>query len=59
MRNLLRALTLAVYLALAPSEHDELWAHLDSRPVVVLVVGAPTLPLVAIRRARYVLGVQT
>ena len=42
MRRALRAAMLAVYFALAPSEHESMWAHLDSRPVAVLPVGEPT-----------------
>ena len=46
MRQALRALMVAVYFALAPSEHESMWAHLDSRPVAVLPVGRPTPALV-------------
>lgn len=46
MKRVLRAMMLALYFALAPSEHESMWAHLESRPVAVLPVGEPTPPLV-------------
>lgn len=46
MRRVLRAVMLAVYFALAPSEHETMWAHLDSRPVAILPVGEPTPALI-------------
>jgi len=46
MREALRAVMLAVFFALAPSEHESFWTHLDSRPVAVLPVGEPTPALV-------------
>lgn len=49
IRRGLRDLLVAIYLALAPSEHQSFWVFLDSRPVAVLPVGQPTMPLVAPR----------
>ena len=49
IRRVLRDLLVAVYLALAPSEHASFWVFLDSRPVAVLPVGQPTIALVAPR----------
>ena len=51
MKRLLRTVMLAVYFALAACEHESMWTHLDSRPVAVLPIGEPALPLVP-RRAR-------
>ena len=46
MRRVLRALAMAAYLAVAASEHETMWSHLDRRPVAVLPVGEPMLPLI-------------
>jgi len=50
VKRLLRTVMLAAYFALAASEHESMWTHLDSRPVAVLPIGEPALPLVP-RRA--------
>lgn len=47
MRRRLRAMFIAVYFAIAASEHESMWTLLDSRPVAVLPVGKPVRPLVA------------
>lgn len=49
MRQTIRDLFLALHLAFAPSEHQSFWVYLDSRPVSVLPVGQPTIPLVSPR----------
>jgi hypothetical protein len=49
IRRTLRDLFIAVFFALAASEHQSFWVFLDSRPVVVLPIGQPTIPLVAPR----------
>lgn len=49
MRQTLRAILVAVYFALAPSEHQSFWVLVDSRPAAVLPIGQPTIPLVAPR----------
>ncbi len=49
MRQAVRDLLVAFYFALAPSEHQSFWVYLDSRPVTVLPVGEPAIPLVARR----------
>jgi len=47
MRRLLRDLLVAGYFALAPSQAESIWVYLDSRPVAVLPIGEPVIPLVA------------
>lgn len=49
MREALRAVLVALYLALAPSEHETLEAHMNARPVAVLPVGDPTPALIGRR----------
>ena len=49
MRQTTRDLFLALHPALAPSEHQLFWVYLDSRPVTVLPVGQPTIPLISPR----------
>ena len=51
MRRVLRAFAMAAYLAVAASEHDTMWAHLERRPVAVLPIGEPMLPLMPRRLA--------
>jgi len=41
---------MAIHLALAPSEHESMWSHLDNRPVAALPIGEPVAALVR-RRA--------
>ncbi|MCP3975088.1 MAG: hypothetical protein GY720_11420 [bacterium] len=47
MRRRFRVALMAIHLALAPSEHESMWSHLDGRPVAVLPIGRPVTPLVA------------
>jgi hypothetical protein len=44
--KIMRAVLLAIYFALAPSEHESMWAALESRPHAVLPIGVPMVPLV-------------
>ena len=52
MRQAVRSIMLALYFAVAPSEHESMWTHLDSRPVAILPVGEPTPALVGLRVER-------